>query len=83
MLPTVGRIVHYVRDTGDGPVCHAAIITGVGEYPPDVPPEHRGNVAVPCTLTAFLPATTVFDHDVMQSELGHEHGTWHWPERES
>ena len=79
--PTVGRIVHYTsRATGD-PVCRAAIITAVGPYPPGISEADKANIAVPVDVTVFLPDVSFTDR-CMQSELGHEGGTWHWPERE-
>jgi hypothetical protein len=89
-LPAVGRIVHYVshgtppREDGTQAYtseCRAAIITEVGEYPPDIPAEARGNVAVPVGLAVLNPTGQFFNRGVMQSEEGHEGGTWHWPER--
>jgi hypothetical protein len=79
--PTVGRIVHYTsRATGE-PVCRAAIITEVSAYPPGISDGDKANIAVPVSVTVFLPDTTFHDC-VMQSEIGREGGTWHWPERE-
>ena len=78
--PSVGRIVHYVSQATGEPVCRAAIITEVGEYPPGVSDAGRENVAVPVSVTVFLPDASFTDR-CMQSELGHEGGTWHWPER--
>lgn len=79
--PTVGRIVHYTsRATGE-PVCRAAIITEVGAYPSGVSEADKENIAVPVDVTVFLPDASFTDR-CMQSELDHEGGTWHWPERE-
>lgn len=86
MKPTVGRIVHYVSYGTPGgeytSQCRAAIVTEVGEYPPEVPEEAQHNVAVPVGLAVLNPTGVFFDRGVMQSEVGHEGGTWHWPERE-
>lgn len=79
--PSVGRIVHYVSYATGEPVCRAAIITAVGSYPPDVSEAGKANIAVPVDVTVFLPDTHFTDRS-MQSELGREGGTWHWPERE-
>ncbi|WP_330349265.1 hypothetical protein [Streptomyces sp. NBC_00582] len=80
--PTVGQIVHYTsRATGE-PVCRAAIITEVGDYPPGVSEGAKANIAVPVDVTVFLPDTSFTDRGIMQSEVGREGGTWHWPERE-
>ncbi|MEU3447262.1 hypothetical protein AB0H29_08525 [Streptomyces thermolilacinus] len=81
-LPSVGRIVHYLAESPGGvPQCQAAVITEVGDYPPDVPEEARHNVAVPVGLAVLAPPETMFRQGVMQSEIGREVGTWHWPER--
>jgi hypothetical protein len=89
-LPSVGRTVHYVshgtpvREDGSQAYtaqCRAAIITEVGEYPPGIPVAARHNVAVPVGLAVLNPGGLFFDRGVMQSEIGHEGGTWHWPER--
>ncbi|MEV0015441.1 hypothetical protein [Streptomyces tendae] len=80
MKPSVGRIVHYVSYATGEPVCRAAIITAVGPYPPDVSEAGKANIAVPVDVTVFLPDTQFTDR-CMQSELGREGGTWHWPER--
>lgn len=88
--PSVGRIVHYVshgtpvREDGTQAypsLCRAAIITEVGAYPPDVPEEAQHNIAVPCGLAVLNPTGQFFNQGVMQSEIGREGGTWHWPER--
>ncbi|MEU5477452.1 hypothetical protein [Streptomyces mirabilis] len=80
MKPSVGRIVHYVSYATGKPVCRAAIITEVGAYPPGASEGAESNIAVPVDLTVFLPDVSFTDR-CMQSELGHEGGTWHWPER--
>ena len=88
-LPSVGSIVHYVSHGSpvlpDGtqkylPECRAAIITEVGDYPPDAPESARGNVAVPVGLCVLNPTGQFFLQGAMQSQLGHERGSWHWPE---
>lgn len=90
MQPSVGRIVHYVSHgspvrqdgTQEYPsVCRAAIITEVGEYPPGVSEADKDNIAVPVGLCVLNPTGQFFHRGAMQSELGHEGGTWHWPER--
>lgn len=95
-VPSVGRVVHYVshgtpvREDGTQAFtkqCRAAIVTEVGEWPEGkTSDEARRNIAVPVGLAVFNPAGMFF-HPLaaggcMQSELGHEGGTWHWPERE-
>ncbi len=83
MRPSVGRIVHFMN----GPLCFAAVITQVSEYPANVSEVDKDNIAVPVGLHIFFPPQSPDawrDADlpaVMQSELGREHGTWHWPER--
>lgn len=88
--PSIGRVVHYVSHGSpvlpDGtqaykPQCRAAIITEVGEYPPGVSEVDKDNIAVPVGLCVLNPTGMFFDRGVMQSELGHEGGSWHWPER--
>lgn len=80
--PSVGRIVHYVSYATGEPVCRAAIITAVGDYPPGKENDEaaKANIAVPVDMTVFLPDTQFTDR-AMQSEEGREGGTWHWPER--
>lgn len=89
-LPTVGRIVHYVshgspvREDGTQAFtaqCRAAIITEVGDYPEGISEVDRGNIAVPVGLCVLNPTGQFFQQGAMQSELGHEGGSWHWPER--
>lgn len=89
-IPSVGRIVHYVshgtpvREDGSQAyesVCRAAVITEVGDYPPGIPEDARHNVAVPVGLAVLNPTGTFFNRGVMQSEIGREGGTWHFPER--
>lgn len=87
--PSVGRIVHYVSyGTPNGEYtsqCRAAVISEVGGYPEEISAADKPNIAVPVGLVVFNP-TGMFFHPIaeggcMQSELGHEGGTWHWPER--
>jgi hypothetical protein len=82
-IPSVGRIVHYVSQATGDPVCRAAIITEVGDWPPGTDEDGRRNIAVPVSVTVFLPDTHFCDAGVMQSEASHVGGTWHWPERTS
>lgn len=85
ILPSVGRVVHYrSRGSADGryePECRAAIVTAVGDYPEGISDADRPNIAVPVSLCVLNPYGMFFDQDVMQSEIGREGGTWHWPER--
>jgi hypothetical protein len=71
MIPSVGRIVHYVsRGSADGeysPECRAAIMTGVSS---------TGNVSL-CVLN---PEGMYFTHPLPQDE-DQSGGTWHWPEK--
>ncbi|MER7488703.1 hypothetical protein ABTY20_22920 [Streptomyces sp. NPDC126497] len=89
-LPSVGRIVHYVshgtpvREDGSQAYtakCRAAVITEAGGYPSNIPEHARHNVAVPVGLAVLNPTGLFFDRGVMQSEIGREGGTWHFPER--
>ncbi|MFM9656839.1 hypothetical protein [Streptomyces scabiei] len=79
-IPSVGRLVHYVSEATGEAVCRAALITEVGDWPPGTDDAGRRNIAVPVSLTVFLPDTQFCDRS-MQSEIGREGGTWHWPER--
>ncbi|WP_318205387.1 hypothetical protein [Streptomyces sp. SCL15-4] len=85
MTPSVGRVVHYVSYGTPGgeytSQCRAAVITEVGEWPEGVSEEDRHNIAVPIGLAVLNPTGVFFDRKVMQSEVGREGGTWHWPER--
>lgn len=85
MIPSVGRVVHYVaRGSADGvypKVCRAAIITEVG---PDQNTGYEGRVSL-CVLN---PTGLFFHEDCEYSEHGEFNGapslvpgTWHWPER--
>jgi hypothetical protein len=88
-LPSTGRIVHYVSygtPGGEyGKECRAAVITEVGEWPDGISEADKPNIAVPVGLCVLNPAGIFFrsiaDGGCMQSELGREGGTWHWPER--
>lgn len=92
MIPSVGRIVHYVsygspvREDGTQAYtakCRAAIVTEVGEWPEGkTSGAARSNIAVPVGLCVLNP-TGMFFHSIadggcMQSEAGREGGTWHW-----
>jgi len=88
--PSIGQIVHYVahgtpiREDGTQafpPACRAAIITEVGEYPDGISNADRSQIAVPVGLAVLNPTGMFFHQGAMQSELGHEGGSWHWPER--
>jgi hypothetical protein len=90
MEPSVGRAVHYVahgtpvRDDGTQafrPACRAAVITEVGEYPDGISDSDRSQIAVPVGLAVLNPTGLFFHRGAVQSELGREGGTWHWPER--
>lgn len=94
-IPAVGDRVHYVshgtpvREDGTQAYtaqCRAAIITEVGEWPEGkTSDEDRRNIAVPVGLCVTNPTGLFFhplaDGGCMQSEIGREGGTWHWPER--
>lgn len=75
MVPSVGRIVHYVSygtPGGEYPsVCRAAIITAL-KY--DIYAENTVDL---CVLN---PEGFFFNKDVKFSEES-KGGTWHWPER--
>ena len=75
--PSVGRVVHYVSygtPGGEYPsVCRAAIVTEVAEQ------ENPGAPVV--GLAVLNPEGMFFNRGVTQAEVGHEGGTWHWPER--
>lgn len=95
-VPSVGRIVHYVSHgtpvRADGTQafpakCRAAIITEVGDWPEGISEADKPNIAVPVGLCVLNP-TGMFFHSIadggcLQSVLGREGGTWHWPEREA
>lgn len=89
-LPSIGRIVHYVshgtpvRPDGTQAFhaeCRAAVITEVGDYPEGISEADRSNIAVPVGLAVLNPTGMFFQRGAMQSELGHEGGSWHWPEQ--
>lgn len=83
--PRIGEPVHYVSygtPGGEfGKECRAAIVTEVGDYPDGVSDADKSNIAVPVGLAVLNPTGMFFHQGAMQSELGHEGGTWHWPER--
>jgi hypothetical protein len=77
VIPTVGRIVHYVaRGSADGrfpKVCRAALVTEVAADESTV------------GLCAINP-TGLFFHPLSDGGCAYESdaengGTWHWPER--
>jgi len=79
VIPSIGRIVHYVAHGSpvrpDGTqaypsVCRAAIIT-------EAPAAGQGAVA----LAVLNPTGMFFHQNVEQDEDTHAGGTWHWPER--
>lgn len=93
-VPSVGRVVHYVSHgspvRSDGTQaftsqCRAAIITEVGDWPDGISEADKPNIAVPVGLCVLNPTglflRSIADGGCMQSELGREGGTWHWPER--
>lgn len=93
-IPSVGRVVHYVSHgspvRSDGTQaftsqCRAAIITEVGDWPDGISEADKPNIAVPVGLCVLNPTGlflhSIADGDCMQSEIGREGGTWHWPER--
>lgn len=82
MIPSVGRIVHYVshgtpvREDGTqayASECRAAIIT---EVEPD--PFSAGHIV---GLAVLNPSGMFFNRGLVQDEGGKAGGTWHWPER--
>lgn len=91
---SVGHVVHYVsygspmRPDGTQAFtsqCRAAVITEVSDWPEGISEADKPNIAIPVGLCVVNP-TGLFFHSIadggcMQSELGREGGTWHWPER--
>lgn len=84
--PSVGHIVHYVSlgspVLADGAqhypsTCRAAIVTATDPNPDDVPEE--GQVFV--GLAVLNPEGMYFNQTVLQDEVDHTPGSWHWPER--
>lgn len=77
MIPTVGRVVHYVaRGSADGRfprVCRAAIVTEV-----DADESTIGLCAINPTGLFFHPLSDGGCAYESNAETG---GTWHWPER--
>jgi hypothetical protein len=88
MEPTVGRIVHYVSygtPGGEyGKECRAAVGTGTHGRAMDPttgrPVDLDLWVADLCVLN---PTGMFFNQGVVQMEIAHDGGTWHWPERVS
>jgi hypothetical protein len=90
VIPSVCRMVHYVSHGSpvrpDGtqaykPECRSAIVTEVAEWPADISDSDRSNIAVPVGLCVINPSGIFFVEGAMQSEVGREGGTWHWPEQ--
>lgn len=86
-IPTVGRIVHYVSYgtpvQADGtqtylPECRAAIVTELSDEPQDMLDGRVGLCVLNPTGFFFHPLA---DGGCLHSELDHNGGTWHWPER--
>lgn len=83
--PYIGAHVHYRSyGTPSGEYtaeCRAAVITEVSDFPNTE--GARTNIAVPVGLCVTNPTGLFFrpitDGGSMQSELGREGGTWHWP----
>lgn len=82
--PTIGAIVHYVSYGTPGgqysSVCRAAVITEVGPWPGGISEADKHNIAVPVGLAVLNPEGMFFNRECVQSEGGHDGGTWHWPE---
>lgn len=79
--PSVGRIVHYVSYGTPGgeytSQCRAAVITATDPCPEDTP--EPGQVFA--GLAVLNPEGMFFNRVVLQDEVDHTGGTWHWPER--
>jgi hypothetical protein len=75
MIPSIGRIVHYVSYGTPGgeytSQCRAAIITEVTEHP-----DADGTAGL-CVLN---PTGQFFNQNIPHAE-DKAGGTWHWPER--
>jgi hypothetical protein len=78
MMPSIGRIVHYVSHGSpvlpDGTQtykseCRAAVVTEITGF---------GEMVGLCVLN---PTGQFFQRVVEQDEGAHAGGTWHWPER--
>jgi hypothetical protein len=73
MIPSVGRIVHYVSYGTPGgefiSECRAAVVTEI----------YDGTEAV--GLAVFNPSGMFFNHTIPHDENSKLGGTWHWPER--
>lgn len=93
MIPSVGRIVHYVSYgspvQSDGSQtytseCRAAVIAEVYQHSgyPKFPGAGDPQEPEPqlCALVVFNP-TGLFFNDCPQDENDKVGGTWHWPER--
>lgn len=74
MIPTIGRIVHYVsRGGADGSfpsTCRAAVVTEVPDA--GASPQALG-------LAVLTPDGLFFDRTIPYHAGGHP-GSWHWPE---
>jgi hypothetical protein len=82
-VPSVGRIVHYVSHgtppRADGSQayaseCRAAVITEISAISPSGEPQ-------PVGLCVLNPTGEFFNRGVVQDEVDHSGGSWHWPER--
>jgi hypothetical protein len=85
VIPSVGRIVHYVAygtPGGEYPAgAHrAAVITAVGE-PTYLYIGGRDQRVPRASLCILNPTGFFFTQDALQDEDTKEAGTWHWPER--
>lgn len=82
MVPSIGRIVHYVSyGTPNGEYrqeCRAAVVTDVvGIF------EEEGDDlrSYDLALAILNPTGMFFNCSVEQDETDKRGGTWHWPER--
>jgi hypothetical protein len=85
----VGRIVHFMGYTTEGPdlTCVAAIVTTVRRADEAVPSYENGERAVGndtgiVNLFVFTPSGSEPKTGVRYSEEKTE-GTWHWPEKKT
>lgn len=80
MIPSVGRIVHYVSYGTPGgeytSECRAAIVTEVPTYPEG--DDRNGNVV---GLAVFNPTGVFLNCELSYSQDTRVGGTWHWPEK--